>query len=84
MCGVPAARLYLPQPDSVQAVVAGIRSAGRRPVLLAGQRTQLTPFGGPVRPVMSLRSTADAHLLTRPPTGTTRDILDVWMWAPPS
>ena len=45
---------------------------------------QLTPFGGPVRQVMALRSTADAHLLTRPPDGTTATALNVWMWAPPA
>jgi hypothetical protein len=84
MCGVPAARLFLPQPASVQAVVAGIRQAGRRPVLLAGQQRQLTPFGGPVRQVMALRSTADAHPLTRPPTSTPPTTVNVWMWAPPS
>jgi hypothetical protein len=84
MCGVPAARLFLPQAASVQATVAGIRHAGRRPVLLAGQQGQLSPFGGPVRPVMALRTTADAHPLTAPPTGTTPFTLNVWMWAPPS
>jgi hypothetical protein len=84
MCGVPAARLFLPQPASVQAVVAGIRQAGRRPVLLAGQQRQLTPFGSPVRQVMALRSTADAHPLTRPPTSTPPTTVNVWMWAPPS
>jgi len=84
MCGVPAARLFLPQPSSVQAVVAGIRGAGRRPVLLAGQQSQLTPFGAPVRQVMALRSMADAHPLTRPPTGTSPTTANVWMWAPPS
>jgi hypothetical protein len=84
MCGVPAARLFLPQPASVQATVAGIRHAGRRPVLLAGKQGQLSPFGGPVRPVMALRTTADAHPLTAPPTGTTPFTLNVWMWAPPS
>ncbi len=84
MCGVPAARLFLPQPASVQAVVAGIRQAGRRPVLLAGQQGQLIRFGGPVRQVMALHTMVDAHPLTRPPTGTAPTTLNVWMWAPPS
>jgi hypothetical protein len=84
MCDVPAARLFLPQPASVQATLAGIRHAGRRPVLLAAKQAQLTRFGGPARRIMALRSTADAHPLTAPPTGTTRLILNVWMWAPPS
>ena len=79
MCGVPAARLFLPAPASVQATVAGIRHAGRRPVLLAAKQAQLTPFGGPVRQVMTLHSTADAHPLTGPPTGTSPLNLTVWM-----
>ncbi|HMH93908.1 MAG TPA: hypothetical protein VK586_22860, partial [Streptosporangiaceae bacterium] len=84
MCGVPAARLFLPEPASVQAAVAGIRHAGRRPVLLAAKQAQLTRFGGPVRQIMTLHSTADAHPLTGPPTGTTHLTLTVWMWEPTS
>jgi hypothetical protein len=84
MCGVPTARLFLPEPDSVQAVVAGIRHAGRRPVLLAAKQAQLSRFGGPDRQVMALHSRGDAHPLTRPPTGTRPLSLTVWMWAPPS
>jgi hypothetical protein len=84
MCGVPAARLFLPEPASVQAAVAGIRHAGRRPVLLAAKQAQLTRFGGPVRQVVALHTTADAHPLTGPPTGTSRLTLTVWMWEPAS
>jgi hypothetical protein len=84
MCDVPAARLFLPQPASVQATLAGIRHAGRRPVLLAAKQAQLARFGGPARRIMALRTTADAHPLTAPPTGTTPLTLNVWMWAPPS
>jgi hypothetical protein len=84
MCGVPAARLFLPQPASVRATVAGIRHAGRRPVLLAGQRAQLSPFGGPVRKVMDLHSASDSHSLTGPPTDTTPFTMTVWMWEPPA
>jgi hypothetical protein len=84
MCGVPAARLFLPDPASVQATVAGIRHAGRRPVLLAAKQAQLTRFGGPARQVMDLHAAADAHPLTGPPTGTSHLTLTVWMWAPAS
>ena len=84
MCGVPAARLFLPEPSSVQATVAGIRHAGRRPVLLAAKQAQLARFGGPVRQVLDLDTAADAHPLTRPPTGTSRLTLTVWMWEPTS
>jgi hypothetical protein len=82
MCGVPAARLFLPQPGTVRATVAGIRQEGRQPVLLAAQQAQLTRFGGPARQVMVLRTTVDAHALTRPPAVTTPATLTVWMWAP--
>jgi hypothetical protein len=84
MCGVPAARLFLPQPAAVQATLAGIRQEGRQPVLLAAKRAQLTRFGGPAREVMVLRTAVDTHPLTRPPTGTTPVTLTVWMWAPRS
>jgi hypothetical protein len=84
MCGVPAARLFVPQPDSVQAVVAGIRQAGRRPVLLAAKQAQLSRFGGPVKQVMALHSAGDTHPLTGPPTGTAPLTLTVWMWEPRS
>jgi hypothetical protein len=84
MCGVPAARLFLPEPASVQATVAGIRHAGRRPVLLAAKQGQLTRFGGPARQIMALHSTTDAHPLTGPPTGASPFALTVWMSEPAS
>ncbi|HEX5292299.1 MAG TPA: hypothetical protein VFX25_25805 [Streptosporangiaceae bacterium] len=84
MCGVPAARLFLPEPASVQATVAGIRRAGRRPVLLAAKQGQLTRFGGPARQIMALHSTTDAHPLTGPPTGASPFALTVWMSEPAS
>ena len=84
MCDVPAARLFLPQPASVRATVAGIRHAGRRPVLLAAKRAQLSPFGGPLRQVMNLHSASDSHTLTEPPTGTVPFTITVWMWEPPA
>jgi len=67
----------------VQAAVTGIRQAGRLPVLLAGRRAQLRRFGGPVRQVMALRGAADPHTLTTPPAGTSRLVINVWMWLPP-
>jgi hypothetical protein len=82
MCGVPTARLFLPQPGTIQATLAGIRQAGRQPVLLAARQAQLTRFGGPVRQVLALRARSDGHTLTRPPASTTPLRMNIWMWQP--
>jgi hypothetical protein len=67
---------------AVQQVVRGIRQAGRRPVLLAAARSQLTPYGGPTRQVMALRSRQDEHTLTTPPRATWKLTFSVWMSEP--
>ncbi len=46
MCAAPTARMDSPTAASVAADVAGIERAGRRPVLLAGQQSQLAAYGG--------------------------------------
>jgi hypothetical protein len=82
MCGVPVALIASPRPAAVDPVVRGIEQAGRRPVLLAATRSALTPYRAPVRHIMALRSTQDAHTLTTPPRHTTPLTLDVWMLEP--
>ncbi|MGH3273989.1 MAG: hypothetical protein ACRDNZ_06635, partial [Streptosporangiaceae bacterium] len=84
MCDVPAAHLFRPQRATVRATVAGIRLAGRQPVLLAARHAQLIPFGGPARQIIALRVVADAHSLTHPPARAdlTRFTLTLWMWVP--
>jgi hypothetical protein len=82
MCGVPVARLPGAGPAAIAATLRGIRAAGRRPVLLAAGKAQLTRYGGAVRQVMRLRSRSDPHTLTRPPAGTSPLRLNVWMWLP--
>ena len=47
MCGVPAARMVTSRPGDLEQVVRGIEQAGRRPVILAGKPSELTPYGGP-------------------------------------
>jgi hypothetical protein len=81
MCGVPVAILPGSQPSAVRAVTAGIRSAGRVPVLLAGKKDQVSPYG-PTRQIMNLHSMEDSHTLTSPPTTTWKLTFRVWMSEP--
>jgi hypothetical protein len=84
MCDAPTAVLDNPTPSAVAAVVAGISSAGRRPVLLGQSESELTPFGGTPREVVNLLTTQEAHLLTSPPTRTWGIHYTVWMSTPPA
>ena len=82
MCGVPAASIASPRPQSVQRVVRGIEQAGRRPVFLAGVPSRLTPYGGQIRMIVNLRTTQDQNALTAPPTHTLPLDVTVWMSEP--
>ena len=82
MCGVPAARMRPAPPAVMDQVLRGIERAGRRPVLLAGVRARLTPYGGDIRQIMRLRSTQDMNALTRPPHHTLPLPVNVWMSQP--
>jgi hypothetical protein len=84
ICATPAAVLANPTPAAVKAVVSGIESVGRRPVLLAQQPTQLTRYGAVPRQVVSLHTTQEAHNLTGPPTRTWLIYYTVWMSMPAS
>ena len=84
MCATPTARMDNPEPASVAAVVAGIERAGRRPILLAEQQSQLTPYGGGTQQVLNLLTTQDAHQLTQPPARTWLIHFVVWMSQPGS
>jgi hypothetical protein len=68
----------------VAAVVAGISSAGRTPVLLAQSEAELTSYGGASREVVNLLTTQEAHLLTSPPTRTWGIHYTVWMTTSPA
>jgi hypothetical protein len=82
MCGVPTATA-LGQPAAVvREVIRGIRAAGRRPVILARSRGQLTRYGAAPRRILALRIQADEHTLTSPPTGTLGLAMTVWMALP--
>jgi hypothetical protein len=82
MCGNPTADISHPRPATVEQDVLSIVRAGGRPVLLASTRRQLKPFGGPMRRIMALHTTWDAHTLTGPPLYPWPYDLTVWMSEP--
>jgi hypothetical protein len=88
MCGDPAVRVTLsrrPPPVAVvRGIVRNIERAGRRPVLLAAQASELQPYGGLVRKVMALKTTMDGSTLMAPPRTTKPLGMSVWMWEPAS
>jgi len=80
MCGVPTALALVRSKADIDTVVAGIRRAGRVPVLLAGNTANLAGYGGSVpRRVMHLRTWADAHELVRAPLYRTKLTRAIWM-----
>ncbi|CNE99895.1 Uncharacterised protein [Mycobacterium tuberculosis] len=84
MCGVPAARLSGgATPDDLRRVVAGVRRAGRRPVIMAAKRKQVARYGTPEH-VLHVRTRQDGRTLSRPPGGTWGLTMDVWIAAPPA
>ena len=67
---------------TVAAVLSGIELAGRRPVLMAQDQSQLAPYGGGPRPVLSLLTTQEARDLTAPATRTWPIQYTVWLSDP--
>jgi len=86
MCGDPAARVTPsdgpPDVSLMRSIVQGIQQAGRRPVLLAATASELKPYGGLVRKVMSLTTTMDGSILMEPARTTHPLQLTIWMWEP--
>jgi hypothetical protein len=86
MCGDPAVRVTPsgrpPSVSVVRGIVRDIQQAGRRPVLLAAEASELRPYGGLVRKVMALTTTMDGSTLMAPPRATRPFRLSVWMWEP--
>ena len=79
MCGYPAAVLPDPTQASVRQVTQRIVAAGRQPVLLAGSRAQLAPYGTGSQRIMLLHTTQEAATLMRPPETVHRTVIKVWM-----
>jgi hypothetical protein len=69
-------------PVDVRRLIERVRSAGRRPVLLAAERSQLSQYG-PATQIMKLRTRQDERSLVEPPNGTWSLGVDVWMAVPP-
>ena len=82
MCGVPAGWMPGSSAANVRGVVDGISRAGRRPVLLAGRRPELAPYGSQPLKVLDLRTTQDSQELTQPPTAPRRLHYVIWLAAP--
>ncbi len=82
ICDMPTAVIDHPTATSVGTVVAGIRAAGRRPVLLAQNAAELTRYGGTPTEIVNLLTTQEAHLLNGPPGRTWGIHYTVWMSAP--
>jgi hypothetical protein len=82
MCGVPVAWMSGRSPAAVDSVIGSISRAGRRPLLLAARKAQLSAFGGtPVR-VLDLATAQDPHQLTQLPTAPKQVHYQIWLTAP--
>jgi hypothetical protein len=81
MCGVPAGVMAGAPEVQVQAVIRGIASAGREPVLLATRPSELTVYGATPRRAVYLNTTQDAHDLTQPPAAPWQITYRLWMSA---
>jgi hypothetical protein len=84
MCGDPAAKLRQPTPRRMRTVAAGIRAAGRRPVILAAGGGRLLPYAARPTRILVLHIQADEHALTAPPDRTLNLTYTVWMGLPRS
>jgi hypothetical protein len=82
MCGMPAGWMSDASAANVRGVLAGISSAGRRPVLLGAYRSELAPYGSHALRVLDLRTTQDSHELTQPPTAPLPAHYVIWLAAP--
>ncbi len=82
MCGMPAGWMSDASAANVQGVLSGISSAGRRPVLLARDRSELASYGLHARKVLDLRTKQDSHELTQPPTAPWPARYVIWLAAP--
>jgi hypothetical protein len=82
MCGDPTASIADPRRSSVEHVVRGIREAGRRPVLLALSRSELTPYGGVIQRIMALRTRKEVQVALGPPRITKPLLITLWMSEP--
>jgi hypothetical protein len=79
MCGDPAAFAEHPTDRNVAKLVADIRRAGRRPVLLGNSQAKLARYGARPRHVVNLHNREDPATLVTPPTHTVKFKFEFWM-----
>jgi hypothetical protein len=84
MCGVPTGVMAGASPAAVQAVLSGITSAGRRPVLIGSGSAEFARYGFSPSKVLDLTTTQDAHELTQPPTAPWQISYRLWETTPGS
>ncbi|HEY7485429.1 MAG TPA: hypothetical protein VH912_13280 [Streptosporangiaceae bacterium] len=83
MCGVPVARIPRGDRTAGQRVIGKVVAAGRRPVLLGANPSDVTPYG-PAQQVVHVVTRQDEHTLVTPPNGTWSLTINVWMARPNS
>ncbi|GAB3962209.1 hypothetical protein GCM10029978_017110 [Actinoallomurus acanthiterrae] len=87
MCHTPTARVQIhpgfktaPNED-VMRIVRKVAAAGRRPVLLGADGSDVSPYG-PVRQVFHIHTRRDSSTLVTAPQGTWSLTINVWMSDP--
>jgi hypothetical protein len=79
MCGEPAAVVAKPGRKQLKGLIADIRSAGRRPVLVGTRRLQFRNYRFQARQIVRLSSRGDEHTLVTPPEKTEKLIINIWI-----
>ncbi|MDA0635366.1 hypothetical protein OUY22_18240 [Nonomuraea sp. MCN248] len=85
-CGVPTAQVKREDGDTapgrdVRRLIERVRAAGRVPVVLAAEESQVSPYG-PATWLIGLSTRQDERSLTEPPDGTWSLRINVWMALP--
>lgn len=78
MCGLPTARVDGAAAEDVRRVANRVTEAGRRPVMLGAEYSDVVPYGQP-RKVVELRTRQDGHALDDRPKHTWPLSITVWL-----
>jgi hypothetical protein len=81
-CGLPVAQLRDPTPEAVARAVAGVRAAGRTPVVAASGADPLAAQGLQPTEIFILQTDQDQHQLVRRPTSTQPMNIEFWLVRP--
>ncbi len=79
MCGEPAAVVVKPGRKQLTSLIADIRRAGRRPVLVGTRRLQFRQYRFRARQIVRLNSRGDEHTLVTPPEKTEKLVINIWI-----